>query len=363
MSAFEHLMVIVLLVSLIIVCLHNRKSQQRYKEVVTIRDAALDISNHMMEIETTDEGFQYILEKCIELFEEASLGSILLVDEEGFLRAHAHYGFSENHIKNFKIPFSESFIFEKTGGRLDQVAIINDLNAKLKPSDTVETFRKGVNIQSQLTAPLLEGDKLIGIVCIDSLKNHTFTDNDKVLLEYMMKHINRITLQQTLRESVIYHSRHDYLTHLYNRSYFDLTIDKQLKASQSPFVLCAIDLDGLKNINDVYGHLTGDELIRRFGLGVLETIKGNEYAARYGGDEFTICFFEEELQVVVDRLTTLEDILYQNGFSKNNTFIVPRFSYGLVQYPEEGLLLDVLLSKADNRMYQQKNKKEHRRTI
>ena len=100
MSAFEHLMVLVLLVSLIVVCLYNKKNQQRYKEVVKIKDAALDISNHMMGIETTDEGFQYILEKCIELFEEASLGSILLVDEEGFLRAHAHYGFSETHIKN-----------------------------------------------------------------------------------------------------------------------------------------------------------------------------------------------------------------------------------------------------------------------
>lgn len=183
----------------------------------------------MMDIENVDEGFQYILETCIKLIPDATLGSILMLDEEGYLTAHAHLGFSENQIKDFRIPFKDSFVYHKTGGQINKVIIINDLKAMLKSADTVETDKEGMYIQSQLTAPLMDGQKLIGVVCIDSLKNHVFKENDRIFLEYMMKHINGITKQQYLRERVIYHARHDYLTGLYNRSYFDKQIEASIK--------------------------------------------------------------------------------------------------------------------------------------
>ena len=357
MSTFEHILVVALLAVVVILYLYQKRSEIKYNEIVLLRDTAIDISNHMMDMETTDEGFQYILEKCIELIPDASLGSILMLDEDRFLTAHAHMGFSENEIKDFKIPFKESFVHHATGGELNEVIIINNLMALLKPGDTVETTNKGKYIQSQLTAPLMDGEKLIGVVCIDSLKNNVFSENDRVLLDYMMNHINGITKQQYLRERVIYHSRHDYLTKLYNRSYFDQMIEQQLTMLNRAIVLCVMDLDGLKVVNDVHGHLAGDQLIKVFSRELRGVLKPDEFAGRYGGDEFMVCFMEESIESAAERLKALERILEENAFEYNGEMLYPRFSYGFVMFPEEGVLLDVLLSKSDSRMYEQKKSK------
>lgn len=358
MSLWEHLLIIALAATLAVLYYHHKRSEQRYNEIVKLRDAAIDISNHMMDMETSDEGFQYILEKCIELIPDATLGSILMLDDDGYLTAHAHLGFLEHQINDFKIAFTDSFIYHKTGGSLEEVVIINDLKAMLKAEDTVETNKKGMVIQSQLTAPLMDDKKLIGVVCIDSLKNHVFSENDRVFLEYMMNHVNGITKQQYLRERVVYHSRHDCLTQLYNRSHFDTEVTKIIEKKTWPFILCEMDLDGLKRANDLHGHLVGDQLIQRFGEGIRLILKEGEFAGRYGGDEFMVCFFEETEEAALLRLKELEKILLGNAFYSQGEKLYPKFSYGLVKFPEEGRLLDILLLKSDERMYRQKNNKK-----
>lgn len=362
MAYQEHILVGLLLVVVIVILLiHHKISEKKYKEIVRLRDAAIDISNHMMDMETSDEGFQYILEKCIELIPDATLGSILMIDEEGYLTAQAHLGFSESHIGNFKILFKESFIYHKTGGVLESVIIVNNLKALLGSADTIETNKKGMYIQSQLTAPLKDGERLIGIVCIDSLRNNVFSENDRIFLEYMMNHINGITRQQYLRERVVYHSRHDCLTKLYNRSYFDEVIGLQMDDLKEPFILCEIDLDDLKVANDIHGHLVGDKLIMSFSSAVNEILKDNEFAGRYGGDEFMICLFESSIEAAEARIEELVEKLFSHKIISNNIELFPNFSYGLVKFPKEGILLDVLLSKSDRRMYEQKKEKKKTR--
>jgi len=361
MSGLENLLVIALLVVVGIMFRHHKKSEREYNEIVLLRDAAIDISNHMMDMENVDEGFQYILETCIRLIPDATLGSILMLGEDGYLTAHAHLGFSEDQIKDFRIPFKDSFVYHKTDGQINKVMVINDLKAMLKSADTVETDKEGMYIQSQLTAPLMDGQKLIGIVCIDSLKNHVFKENDRVFLEYMMKHINGITKQQYLRERVMYHARHDYLTGLYNRSYFDKQIEEALEDSTRNLILCEIDMDGLKLVNDIHGHLAGDKLIQVFSKGLKDMLSEEEFAGRYGGDEFMVCLYEKDIESAENRLKTLSSDSKKMVFMHDGEGLFPQFSYGMVKFPDEGNLLDVLLSKSDARMYKQKrNKKKHK---
>lgn len=204
----------------------------------------------------------------------------------------------------------------------------------------------------------MDDDEFIGIVCIDSLENNIFGENDKFYLEYMMQHINGITKQQYLRESVIYHSRHDYLTKLYNRSYFDTAIEQEMLNTKQSFVLCEIDLDDLKMANDIHGHMVGDKLIMSFSAIVREMLRENEFAGRYGGDEFMICLFESSLEEARARVLALEEKLMAHKIVSGQVELLPNFSYGLVHFPDEGILLDVLLSKSDARMYKQKREKK-----
>jgi diguanylate cyclase len=97
-------------------------------------------------------------------------------------------------------------------------------------------------------------------------------------------------LQQNL-EAVRTESLTDPLTSLANRKYFDLAIDTAVRDSrQSGEALCLmmIDIDYFKQFNDVFGHLTGDQVLRLVALSIKQNVKGPDLAARYGGEEFAV---------------------------------------------------------------------------
>ena len=81
---------------------------------------------------------------------------------------------------------------------------------------------------------------------------------------------------------------HDSLTGLLNRRAFLAAIENAATEGSSPGVLCLIDLDDFKKINDSYGHLTGDDVLRRVSRIVEGAIRSTDAAARIGGDEFAL---------------------------------------------------------------------------
>jgi diguanylate cyclase len=97
-------------------------------------------------------------------------------------------------------------------------------------------------------------------------------------------------LQQNL-DAVRTESLTDPLTSLANRKYFDQAIDKLIRDSRQngePLSLIMIDIDHFKKFNDVFGHLTGDQVLRLVALSVKQNVKGQDVAARYGGEEFAV---------------------------------------------------------------------------
>ena len=94
-------------------------------------------------------------------------------------------------------------------------------------------------------------------------------------------------LQLRMREA----SLRDALTGLYNRGYYDTTVDRELALSyreDRPMALLVIDADHFKTINDRYGHAGGDEVLRKLGALLLSTVRSSDMACRYGGEEFVI---------------------------------------------------------------------------
>jgi diguanylate cyclase len=97
-------------------------------------------------------------------------------------------------------------------------------------------------------------------------------------------------LQQNL-EVVRNESLTDPLTSLANRKYFDQTLEtiaKDATEHDEPLSLLLTDIDHFKKFNDVYGHLTGDQVLRLVALSVKQNVKGQDIAARYGGEEFAV---------------------------------------------------------------------------
>jgi diguanylate cyclase (GGDEF)-like protein len=176
-----------------------------------------------------------------------------------------------------------------------------------------------------------------------------------VLLAYVILAVARE--QRRSREAAIVASTVDSLTGLFNRNYFFAALEREIARSSRSgrgFCLVMADLDGLKEINDRYGHFYGDRVLREVGEVIRQGVRRVDTPARYGGDEFVILLPEtdptgawvvaEKIRLGAARLT-----VDGPGFSVRTSL-----SVGVVAYPNDGRTADELMISADEAMYASK---------
>jgi diguanylate cyclase (GGDEF)-like protein len=176
-----------------------------------------------------------------------------------------------------------------------------------------------------------------------------------VLLSYAGMIIARV--QRRTRETAIRLSTVDSLTDLYTRAYFFNSVDREIQRSRRfkrGFCLLMMDLDGLKSINDRYGHYQGDLVLRGVAHVLRTALRGMDVPARYGGDEFVALLPETEphgAYVVAENIRrAATNLTVLAGGEQIQTSL----SIGVVSYPEDGRTADELMIAADGAMYSSK---------
>ncbi len=126
------------------------------------------------------------------------------------------------------------------------------------------------------------------------------------IVQNYVAHFQDITERIAQEEQLRYLAFHDSLTGLFNRYALDQEIDRAISRAErleKLLVLCLMDLDGFKPVNDTYGHEAGDEVLTIIGKRLSETLRRTDFAARLGGDEFVV------LLEYLERLDDLEPLL------------------------------------------------------
>ena len=153
---------------------------------------------------------------------------------------------------------------------------------------------------------------------------------------------------------------HDELTGLFNRAYFELVIKQEVKKANrygGGFTVFMIDIDNFKYINDTYGHLHGDGILREFALILKNSIRESDILIRYGGDEFMIISHGTSTldnSAIASRIS--HSISQWNGEYGSENYSLS-FSHGCAVFDKSKDLKEVL-EEADARMY--KNKEQNR---
>ena len=145
----------------------------------------------------------------------------------------------------------------------------------------------------------------------------------------------------------------DPMTGLFNRLYLEEVLPRRIEAILTlglNYLTIFLDIDNLKQVNDTYGHLKGDELIKNLAKAINQSIRGHEdVAIRYGGDEFLIV---APIRACGDSLILLERI-ERNIEEMNQSLEIPlSVSIGFACYPDDEKDFRKLLEVADKRMYQ-----------
>lgn len=160
-----------------------------------------------------------------------------------------------------------------------------------------------------------------------------------------------ITARKRAESYLEFLGKHDALTKLRNRSFFDDELNRLERKQVQPVALLVIDLNGLKQVNDERGHRAGDALLRRVGEVLGKATAAPATAARIGGDEFAVLIPSGDAHAAETFLATLNELVeLNNQFHSGDPL---RFSVG-VAVAEPGERLEAALHRADAEMYLQK---------
>jgi diguanylate cyclase (GGDEF)-like protein len=172
----------------------------------------------------------------------------------------------------------------------------------------------------------------------------------------ILKYLSGLDAEAKYHEEIYRMTIVDGLTQIHNKRYLFEALDKELiraRRYDRQLSLLIFDIDYFKNINDQYGHLAGDYVLRELARIVQERIRRDEVFARYGGEEFVIALPETSLQGAVTLAENLRGRVETHGFSFQGERIPVTISVGCAVLGEEKTAAD-LIQLADDKLYEAK---------
>jgi len=155
----------------------------------------------------------------------------------------------------------------------------------------------------------------------------------------------------------------DSLTGLFNREHLHETLVNELARSerhQHEFGILMLDIDRFKQFNDNFGHLAGDEVLRKVASIFKSSVRSCDYVARYGGEEFIIMLPETPMEEAVQAAERIRACVEKEPFSPEGKRIKITISVGVSSFPQHGTGEKALIQKADEALYEAKKSGRNR---
>jgi len=278
--------------------------------------------------------------------------SILLPgDKEDELRVGAHSGYAID-IRGLTIPTSQGI----TGW------VFTHGTPQVIPDVKAEPRYIGLDeqVHSELAFPLISRGRVVGVLNAESQHADAFSEADVALMSAVGSQLASYLEVAQLHDTLKREASHDPLTRLNNRRLFLERIQQEVVraggASES-FSIVFLDVDELKRINDTYGHLAGDALLREVSNALMDAVRGEDVVARYGGDEFVVLLPATPASAAASVAQRILDGIARHRFMAGRELLqIPGVSLGVATFPRDGATAEELLASADATLYREKRK-------
>ncbi|MBI2026285.1 MAG: GGDEF domain-containing protein [Deltaproteobacteria bacterium] len=233
---------------------------------------------------------------------------------------------------------------------IHEVCLLEEVTLKLWKIYSVSTL---------LIIPIESCEERLATIVMSDISTEQNLDTLKKKMSLFIRQM-QLTLRSLHSEALAFI---DDLTGLHNARAFHILMEENLKRSQklgTCFSLLMIDIDDLKKINDQYGHLCGNTVIRETAQLMRKSLRINDHVCRYGGDEFAIILENSNssmAQDIVQRLRcTIEDKSFHLRASRSSNIAV---SIGHSTFPNHARTIEGLIQIADEAMYFNKTQKRN----
>jgi diguanylate cyclase (GGDEF)-like protein len=210
--------------------------------------------------------------------------------------------------------------------------------------------------QSVIAAPMLVQDSVLGLIYVALDRNRkSLSEADERFFKVMSGTAANALRNAQMFEEMEHRARTDFLTGLPNHRFFQSTLSVELGRAQRnnhPLSLLIIDLDFLKEVNDRFGHPSGDMVIRSVAETIRNSCREFDFAARYGGEEFTVILPETPLPGAIQVADRVRERIASLVFTGIGSITA---SIGASNFPLNALGKEDLIRVADQALYVAKN--------
>jgi len=210
---------------------------------------------------------------------------------------------------------------------------------------------------SALAVPLEGVERTVGVLGLYRREKEAFTGDDLRILLAISSKLG-FSIENALKYQIAENSATvDYLTGLPNARSLFLQLDSELNRSKrlgTPLAVVVCDLDGFKQINDRFGHLVGNAVLRSVATGLKQTCREYDYVARMGGDEFVVIMPGFDVAACKEKSLLFQSVAVEVGVKVCKEPLLS-LSAGIAVSPNDGLEAEQLLAEADRRMYADKS--------
>jgi len=329
-----------------------------------VSKSAVEFSKFILNVDSREQLFDEILNEVVKRIPGAQKGSIISVSE-GKLNFEAVVGFDIDSVRGINLRLEDTVLFRQTSGSMNSTVHISDImlynKGQIDEKSYVNMSKTSISeIKATITSPILLNGTFIGMINVDSTSHKGFKKQDIELVEQYSRAISSVIGLYHVFEKNLESAKYDHLTNALNRGFFMDSVDKMLTEYQADnTVICYIDLDKLKVVNDKYGHNVGDRYLVKLVEGLGEHLREGELVSRFGGDEFVVLLHRNEEEVLLFHNEC------RNWFNLNKVIIgydviEASYSYGISKYPSEAKTLNELIKLADSRMYEDKLKRRRK---
>jgi len=229
-------------------------------------------------------------------------------------------------------------------------------NPQVEAGYAIDPGKHTTLLQSALVVPLEGLNGVVGVLAMYQGNRDAFTpDHLRILLAVASKVAlsveNALKYQQAESSATT-----DYLTGLPNARSLFVHLAQEVarcRRMKSSLAVLVCDIDGFKQINDSFGHLEGDKLLREFTTRLKDVCRGYDYVARMGGDEFVITAPGLTAEAATEKAERLNQAAIESGRHVCGRELIT-LSVGMAFCPEDGYDVERLLAEADRRMYSMK---------
>jgi len=194
--------------------------------------------------------------------------------------------------------------------------------------------------------------------------------NDELIDEYVLrdgdlikigrsifKFLSGNNIENAYHEEIYRLTTVDGLTQVYNKRYFLETLEREIGRAQRyqrDLSLIMFDIDHFKKINDSYGHLAGDHVLKHLAMVIKSRIRREDILSRYGGEEFSIILPEIDLENAIQFAEKIRKLVEKAVFTFEDTEIPVTISIGVTNYDTQQADVSEFIKVADEKLYEAK---------